>query len=247
MQVRNEYERQGILAIGKIVAEVLGELSLLARPGVTTAWLDGEAGRLLARRGASATPKFEYGFPGSLCISVNEEIVHGVPGPRVLREGDMLKLDLTADKRGFVADAARTVILPPAGGGAARLAASARRACLSAIAEARPGVSLKALGGIIQGVAGDDGFSVVRELCGHGTGRRPHEDPEVPNFPDRGNAGVLREGMVIAIEPIIAARAVEIYECGDGWTMSARDGALTGHHEETLIIGEDGAEVVTAT
>lgn len=246
MLVKNEYDRQGLFAIGKIVAAVLTDLAALARPGITTAWLDEQAGRLLAKHGASATPANEYGFPGRLCISVNEEVVHGVPGRRVLREGDLVKLDLTADRRGFVADATRMVILAPASDVATRLAGCAHRACQAAIASARPGVSLKALGGIVHGIAGDDGFKTVRELCGHGVGRRPHEEPEVPNFPDRGNSGVLRAGMVITIEPIIADGSGEVLEQSDGWTMTTRDGAWAGHYEETMIVGENGAEVVTA-
>ncbi len=246
MLVRNEYDRQGLLAIGKIIVTVLDALAAMAVPGQTTARLDEEAGKLLAEHGAAATPAREYNFPGHLCISVNDEVVHGIPGPRVLREGDLVKLDLTADKRGFVADATRMIAIPEADDIAKRLAACARRACHTAIAQARPGMSLKELGGIVQGVAGDDGFKIIRELCGHGVGRRTHEQPEVPNYPDRGNFGVLRQGMVIAIEPIISAGGEEINKRRDGWTMTTLDGSWAGHYEETVIIGEEGAEVVTA-
>ncbi len=247
MQVKNEYDRQGLLAIGRVVAEILDDLCRYAEPGLTTADLDRRAAELLLERGAESTPAKEYGFPGKLCISVNDEVVHGIPGDRVLRGGDLIKLDLTADKRGFVADATRMVILPGgAGGEAALLAASARRACLAAIAGARPGVSLTELGGIVQQSVRVDGFKVVRELCGHGVGRRTHEEPEVPNFPDRSNAVVLRQGMVITIEPIISAGNGSIRSLDDGWTVATGDGAWSAHYEETVIVGENGAEIATA-
>jgi methionine aminopeptidase, type I len=243
--VRNDHDRQGLLAIGKIIAAVLAELAGMAAPGCTTAQIDREAGRLLAMHGAAATPAREYDFPGNLCISVNDEVVHGVPGPRVLGAGDLVKLDLTADKDGFVADAARMVVLSPADDMAGRLAESARRACYAAISMAKAGTRLESLGGMVQGVAGADGFRVIRELCGHGVGRRTHETPEVPNFADEANDGVLREGMVITIEPIISAGGEEISRHGDGWTMTTLDGSWSGHYEETVIVGEHGAEVVT--
>lgn len=245
MQIKNEYDRRGLLAIGRIVASVLAELRLAARPGVTTASLNGMAEELLRINGAEATPKKEYGFPGKLCISVNEEVVHGIPGARLLREGDLVKLDLTADKRGYVADATRMAIIRPAQESTLLLAECARRACRAAIAHAKPGVRLKDLGRIIQEVAEEDGYTVVRELCGHGVGRRTHEAPEVPNYPDGDNTAVLREGMVIAIEPIISAGNGSIQEQEDGWTVITADGALAGHYEETVIIGPDGADIAT--
>lgn len=247
MQVKNEYDRQGLLAVGRIVDSVLNELCLAAKPGMTTAALDVLAARLLEDMGAEATPHKEFGFPGCLCISVNDEVVHGIPGSRILQEGDLIKLDLTADKRGFVVDAARMVI-PGASDDISRgLADCARRACHTAIANAREGVKLSQLGGIIQDEANRDGFLVIKELCGHGVGRRTHEEPEVPNFPDNDNSGRLRRGMVITIEPIISAGDGTFHKMGDGWTLVTADGARSAHYEETVIIGRQGAEVVTAS
>ncbi|MCD8139653.1 MAG: type I methionyl aminopeptidase [Planctomycetaceae bacterium] len=246
MQVKNAYDRLGLLAIGEIVASVLNDLAAFAQPGMTTAELDELAGSLLHAQGAEATPRKEYGFPGRLCISVNDEVVHGVPGDRVLREGDLVKLDLTADKRGYVADATRMLLLDPPDETARRLADTARRACEAAIARAVPGMLLTDLGRIIQDVAGRDGFRVVKELCGHGVGRRTHEAPEVPNYADHSNLGVLREGMVIAIEPILSAGNGLVHRLDDGWTFATADGALAGHYEEMVIIGADGAEISTA-
>lgn len=245
MQARNPYDIQGLRVIGGIVATVLEELALGAKPGITTADLDAMACRLLTEQGAEATPIKEYDFPGALCVSINDEVVHGIPGSRVLRQGDLLKLDLTADKHGFVADAARMVLLEPADPLSRRLADCSRRACEAAIAHARDGVSLTVLGGIIHDVAAKEGFRVVKDLCGHGVGRRTHEEPEVPNFADQSNSGLLRRGMVITIEPILSAGSGEVAETGDGWTLVTTDGSRTGHYEETVIIGRDNAEVVT--
>ncbi len=245
MQVKTEYDRQGLLAIGSIVAQVLQTLADAAQPGLTTLALDDLAARLLHEAGAEATPRKEYNFPGHLCISVNDEVVHGIPGDRILRPGDLVKLDLTADKRGYVADATRMAVLEPATDQTEFMARTARSACLAAIARARAGMSLKELGGVIQDEVGRLGFRVVKELCGHGVGRRVHEAPEVPNYPDRLNVGILREGMVIAIEPIISWGEAVVVPVGDGWTLRTRDGAWAAHYEETVIIGLEGAEVAT--
>lgn len=247
LQVKNAYDRQGLMAVGAIVDRVLNALCKAARPGMTTAALDRLAATLLSELGAEATPRKEFGFPGCLCISVNDEVVHGIPGSRILAEGDLVKLDLTADRRGFVADAARMIILGKADGISQRLADCARRACLTAIANAREGVSLTRLGGIIQNEANRDGFKVIKELCGHGVGRRTHEEPEVPNYPDGANAVTLRRGMVITIEPIISAGDGTTRETGDGWTLVTADGSRAGHYEETLIVGRGGSEVVTVS
>lgn len=246
MRIKTEYDRQGLLAIGGIVDAVLTELCRAAAPGVTTAQLDDLATKLLAERDASSAALAEYGFPGSVCVSVNEEVVHAIPGGRILRDGDLVKIDLTASRRGFVADATRMVLIPPVDDLSRRLADCARRACLAAIAQARVGARLADLGGVIQAEAERDGFLVIRELSGHGIGRSIHEAPVVPNYLDSDNEDILRKGAVITIEPIISASAAGVREAGDGWTLVTADGARTGHYEETVIVGPSGAEVATA-
>lgn len=246
MRVRTDYDLYGMRGIGGIVAEVLDRLCLAAVPGMTTGRLDELAGLFLDEFGASPTPLKEYGFPGRVCVSVNDEVVHGVPGSRVLREGDLLKLDLTADKLGFVADATRMVALAPADDLSLRLAESAKKACLAAVAAAREGVTLNSLGGVIEKSVARDGFRVIRELCGHGIGRRVHEEPEVPNYPDGCNPSVLRGGMVITIEPIISAGTVSLLRLADGWTLATADRARSAHYEETVVVGGEGCEIVTA-
>lgn len=233
------------MIIGRIVARVLAVLCQKAEPGMTTGELDELAGKLLFRYGADATPRKEYGFPGRLCVSVNDEVVHGVPGGRVLQQDDLVKLDLTADRYGYVADATRMVVLGRSNRVAGDLADSARRACEAAIALAKPGVRLGDLGAVIEKTVSNDGFHVIKELTGHGVGRRIHELPEVPNFDDGVNSDVLRRGMVIAIEPIISPGTCRLKLMGDGWTLTTEDGALAGHYEETILVGRDGAEVLT--
>lgn len=245
MRVKHEYSRQGLLAVGRIVATVLEELIREVKPGLATARLDERAKELLDKFGAAAVAAAEFGFPANLSVCVNDEVAHGLPGDRELREGDLVKLDLTARKNGFVADAARMAVVPPASAETMALAESCRLACHIAIAGARVGVGLSALGALVDREAVARGFRVVRELRGHGVGRRVHEQPEVPNFEDSGNADVLGKGTVIAIEPIFTPGSGEIRDKGDGWTLVTADGAWAGHYEETVIIGEDGAEVAT--
>ena len=245
--VKNEYDHQGLHTIGGIVARILDELCRAARPGMATADLDALARTLLDRHEAEATPRKEYGFPGDICISVNDEVVHGIPGDRILATGDLIKLDLTARHRGYVADATRMIVLDGAPDSpAARLADAARRACRAAIDNARVGMLLGDLGEIIQNEAGRSGFTIIEELCGHGVGRRTHEAPEVPNFHDKDNPGLLQSGLVIAIEPIISAGNGGIRRLGDGWTIATADGAWAAHYEETVIVWDHGLEVVTA-
>lgn len=245
MRITSELDREGLIIIGRIVGRVLSTLCLTAAPGMTTRDLDDMAGKLLFEYEADATPRKEFGFPGRLCVSVNDEVVHGVPGDRVLREGDLVKMDLTADRRGYVADATRMVVLGDGGAEARRLAEAARRACEAAIAMARPGVRLADLGAVVEQTAGRDGFHVFRELTGHGVGRRTHEEPEVPNYDDGANQAVLARGMVIAIEPILSPGDCRLRRLEDGWTLATVDGTPAAHYEETVLIGKDGAEVLT--
>ncbi len=243
--VKNDYDREGLQAIGAIVADILETLCLNAVPGVTTGQLDQLAKELLAANGAESTPAKEYQFPGQLCISVNNEVVHGIPGDKVLKDGDLVKLDLTADKHGFVADATRMALLAPQDELAVRLSDCATRACRTAIASAKAGMEVKELGGIVEQVVHASGFEVVRDLCGHGVGRHAHEGPEVPNYFDRNNRGKLKNGSVITIEPIISAGSARVRQLRDGWTIVTMDRSLSAHYEETIVVGETGSEIIT--
>jgi methionyl aminopeptidase len=209
------------------------------RPGVTTAALDAIAGGVLDRAGGRSAPKLVYRFPGVTCISVNDEAVHGVPGRRILREGDLVTLDVTAELDGYMADAAVTVPVGRVSDEASNLVAAAEGAFRTAIAAAAPGTRLRDVGRVIEAHVERAGFKVLRELCGHGIGRTIHEAPNVVNFDDPRATGRLTEGLVITIEPI--ARRAQTHAILEATGRSGADGSLTAHHEHTIVVRAGGA------
>lgn len=233
-------------AVGRVVAETLAYLAAEARAGLATGQLDDLGARFLERRGARSAPQRTYGFPGCTCISVNDEVVHGVPGPRRLVAGDLVKIDVTAELDGFIADAARTVALPGAPSRGRRLMRCARRALRAALAVARAGAPLRMIGRTIEGEVRRAGFAVLRELTGHGVGRGIHEPPSVPNFDDPEEGRVLHEGLVLAVEPLIAERPAQVVEGPDRWTLRTDNGALAAHQEHTIVVRRGGPLVLTA-
>src|SRR5262252_1038948 len=187
-----------------------------------------------------------YGFPGFNCISLNEEAVHGIPGERVLQDGDLLKLDVTVEKNGFMADAAETVAVGTISKEAERLMACARRAFERAMLVARAGFRVSEIGRAVEREVRRDGFSVIRELGGHGIGRTIHEQPRIPNYPDPEARQVLTEGLVITVEPIIAAGSGRAVLGTDGWTMKTADRRPAAHYEHTLVITKSAPLLLTA-
>jgi methionyl aminopeptidase len=246
VSIRSAADLVALRRVGTIVATVLAELETRVVPGVTTSALDRACGDMLARRGARGAPKIAYGFPGSLCISVNDEAVHGVPGPRVIRAGDVVKLDLVAEADGYFADAARTVVVPPAPAASRKLARAARRAFASALAVVQAGRRIAEIGAAVEAEVRRAGFRVIPALAGHGVGRAIHEEPTVPNVRDDGDRRVLTDGLVIAIEPIIAAGADHVVMARDGWTLRTADGSLAAHHEQTVVVTRGRPIVLTA-
>jgi methionyl aminopeptidase len=216
------------------------------RPGVTTAELDAEGARELARNGAESAPPKVYGFPGALCVSINDEAIHGIPGGRTIREGDLVKLDLVAEKDGFFADAAVTVAAGVPSATALGLARCAERAFHLAAKAARAGNRVCEIGRAVERETTRCGFQVMRELCGHGVGRTIHEAPSVPNYHDPRFRTRLTEGMVITIEPIIAAGSGAGILKPDGWTIRTADGSLAAHYEHTVVITRDEPILLTA-
>ncbi len=239
-------ELAGLSAAGRVVADALRAMRRAARPGVSTAELDAIAARILRRAGARSGPQLDYGFPGVTCISVNDEAVHGIPGPRRLRDGDLAKLDVTAELDGFYADACIPVSIghsrPPAG----RLVLSARSSLSRALGIARPGTQLHEVGAVIENTARARGHAVCCELAGHGIGRRIHEWPEVPNCADPRLTQRLTEGLVITIEPIVSAGSGAVRVTGDGWTIRTADGALSAHVEHTIVVTDGAPLILTA-
>ncbi|MDX1385003.1 MAG: type I methionyl aminopeptidase [Thermoanaerobaculia bacterium] len=246
MTIESDAELQGIREAGRVVARTLNTLVPRVRPGVTTAELDRAALALLEQEGARSAPALEYGFPATVCISVNDEIVHGIPGRRVLRAGDLVTVDVTAEKDGFVADAARTVVVAHPSRAKRRLVRCARAAFAEAMRVARAGYRVRDIGAAIERTVERFGLTVIRDLHGHGVGRRIHEDPTVPGYYDAANDRPLEPGLVLAIEPLVSAGSGFTRLLADGWTVSTRDGSLSAHHENTVVVTAGPPLVVTA-
>lgn len=226
----------GITAVGRLVGQALREMATAVEPGITTAELDRVGARFLRRRGARSNPQLTYDFPGFTCISVNEEIVHGVPGPRVLAPGDVVKLDVTAELSGYVADAAVTVALPRVAPRARRLRRSVAAAFARAIAVAQVGQSVAEIGRAIEREVTRRGFSVVRELRGHGVGRTIHEAPEVPNSYEPALSSAFCDGLVLAVEPMATREPAHVVQEADGWTLRTHNRWVAAQYEHTVVI-----------
>ena len=246
MSIESERELELLRIIGRIVRLALNAMAEAVAPGVTTAELDTICARVLAAHGATSAPKLVYGFPGTSCISVNDEVVHGIPRNRVLCDGDLVKLDVTAEKDGFFADAAITVLVGEVSATAQSLARCAEAAFHQAMRVVRAGARVHEIGLAVERVVRSNGFSVVRELCGHGVGRTIHEEPTVPNYFDPRNRTRLTEGLVIAVEPIIAAGGGRSLLDRDGWTVRIADRSLAAHYEQTVVVTRHGPLLVTA-
>lgn len=246
MTIGSESDLEALQRVGRLVARTIAHMRAHVRPGVTTAALDAAGARFARAEGARSAPQLTYDFPGFTCISVNDEIVHGVPGLRALRPGDVVKLDVTLELDGYMADSAVTVIVPPAAAPAQRLQRAARLAFNQGLAAARAGRRLGEVGRAVEATARREGASVVRELSGHGIGRRLHEEPSVPNWDDPRATLVLREGMVLALEPMLTAAPARPVEQPDGWTLRTHNGVLAVHHEHTIVIRRGAPLVLTA-
>jgi methionyl aminopeptidase len=246
MSIETQADWAGLREVGRIVRLTLDALAAAVRPGVTTAELDRVAARVLARHGARSAPAMVYGFPGTVLISINDEVVHGVPGPRRIAPGDIVKLDVTLEKDGYMGDAARTVLVEPASDLATRLRACAESAFGRAVAVARAGVRVNEIGRMVDREVRRCGFAVARGLTGHGIGRTIHEPPSVANEYDPRQAEILTEGLVITIEPMVVAGSGRVVTGRDGWTVRTRDGGLASHHEHTLVITRSDPVLLTA-
>jgi methionyl aminopeptidase len=230
---------------GKIVAKTLQRLTEEIRPGIKTSHLDSVAASELKKYGAKASFKGYRGFPAYLCVSVNDEIVHGIPGERELNSGDIVSLDFGAIVNGFHGDGAITVGVGRISSKAQELVAVTEAALMVGIKEARNGAHLGDVSAAIQNYVETSGFSVVREYSGHGIGRDLHEDPLVPNFGSPGEGPVLRKGMTLAVEPMVTAGDWRTRVTENRWTVLTIDGSLAAHFEHTIAISEDEAEILT--
>ncbi|TMK53878.1 MAG: type I methionyl aminopeptidase [Actinobacteria bacterium] len=231
---------------GRVVGETLQILQAAVKPGVTTQELDEIAEREIRARGAVPSFKGYRGFPATICTSINSEIVHGIPGQRALKAGDLIKLDCGAIVEGYHGDSAVTVPVGEVSQEALKLIETTDRSLQAGIAEAKAGNRIHDIGAAVQTTAEGAGFSVVREYVGHGIGRALHEDPPVPNYGKPGTGLKLEPGLVIAIEPMVNIGTFETRLLPDGWTVVTADGALSAHFEHTIAITENGPEVLTA-
>ena len=236
MSITTQDELKKLQAVGRIVAGALDVMSREVRLGVTTGELDAVGGRYFSDHGAQSSPQLVHGFPGVNCISVNDEVVHGIPRDRALRPGDLVKLDVTACKDGFHADAAVSVTVPPAPKVSTRLKQCAEDAFRAGLGAARVGNRTRDIGSAVEREVLRHGFHVVRELGGHGIGRTIHEPPSVPNYAAPNAHEILTEGLVFTIEPIIAAGTGKVWLDKDGWTVRTADGSLAAHYEHTVVI-----------
>ena len=239
-------ELEAMRQSSRIVAAVLGELEPRIRPGIRTRDLDLYAEKRTRELGAVPAFKGYRGYPASVCISVNEEVIHGIPSGRILQDGDIVSLDFGVLYEGFYSDSALTAPVGRVPAEARRLIAAAERSFFQGLAQMREGARLSDVSAAIQRSVESEGFSVIRQFVGHGIGRSLHEEPQVPNFGAPGRGPKIKPGMTLAIEPMIAAGGPEVEILEDGWTAVTRDRRLAAHYEHTVAMTENGPEVLSA-
>jgi methionyl aminopeptidase len=242
---RSEAELEIMAAAGRVLAECIDELVATVRPGILTRELDAMAERFIVAHGGTPTFKGYRGYPGSICASPNDMVVHGIPGKYKVRDGDLLSIDVGVTLDGFVADSAVTVAVGEVGEEAQQLLRTTRASLEAAILQCRVGKRLGDISHSVQKVVEAEGFNVVRSLVGHGVGRQMHEDPQIPNYgePDRGPR--LEAGMVFAIEPMVNMGTYDVFVAPDGWAIHSADGSLSAHFEHTVAVTQTGPRVLT--
>lgn len=246
MSIQDERDLAALRAVGRIVREVLDAMKAEVRPGVSTRYLDEIGSRIIEQNGGRSAPRMVYQFPGANCISLNDEAVHGIPSDRQLKGGDLVKLDVTVEKDGYMADAAITVPVGPVSKQGQELIACAERAFQKAMLVARAGFRVFEIGRAVEREVRKSGFKVIRELGGHGIGRTIHESPHVPNYPDPQARQVMKEGLVITVEPIISSGSGRVFTDNDGWTVRTGDRSLSAHYEHTLVVTSGAPILLTA-
>ncbi|VVS91380.1 type I methionyl aminopeptidase [Desulfoluna spongiiphila] len=237
MTIETDNDLRELKKVGRAVALTLKEMISSAEPGMTTRELDLIGKSLLESYGAKSAPKVSYDFPGYTCISINEEVAHGIPGDRIIKPGDVVNIDVSAEKNGYFADTGGTFIVPPGDLLKKRLISSARIALSEACHSAKAGKPLNSIGKAIQKVAKRKNFKIIRNLCGHGVGRGLHENPkEIPGYYEPNDKRILHEGLVIAIEPFLSTKSNFVSEGNDGWTLIGSKGNFSAQFEHTIVI-----------
>ncbi|MCH7342465.1 type I methionyl aminopeptidase [Pelomonas sp. CA6] len=246
MTIETDADIQGLTAAGHAVSSVLKRMLDAVRPGLSTRELDEMGAHWLAEFGARSAPATRYNFPGATCISINEQAAHGIPGARLIAKGDVVNIDVSAELDGYYADTGGTCVVPPTTPQKTQLVFAARRALDEALKEVRDGARLNRIGHAIERVARAHRLRIIENLCSHGVGRSLHEEPEsIPGYYDPSDTRVLREGMVITIEPFLSTKSRWAEEEADGWTLSCAKGNLSAQFEHTLIVTRGAPLVLT--
>lgn len=246
MCIKTRKELEALREVGRVVRKVLLEMKKRVRPGITTLELDRIGAQVLAENEARSAPAVVYGFPGTTCISINDEIVHGIPSEREIQPGDLVKIDVTAEKNGYIADAALTVPVEPVTQENRRLVDLTVEAFHQAMGAARAGNRINLIGRAVESTVTSGGFSVFRELTGHGVGRTIHEEPVIPNYEPKQPLPILTRGLVITVEPMVDVGSGGVIKADDGWTFKTADGTPSAHYEHTLVITEQAPVILTA-
>jgi methionyl aminopeptidase len=245
MSIDGPDDIEGLKLAGAAVAAARDAMAAQVKAGVSTRELDAIGREVLRRHGARSAPQLAYDFPGTTCISVNDELAHGIPSERTLRDGDLVNIDVSAELDGYWADSGASFPVGEVKPRLRTLLSTTRAALNDAMGEVRAGAPIRNIGRAVERRAKQAGFHVVRDLCGHGVGRHIHEPPNVPNTFDRRNGDVLHEGLVITIEPFLTTGATRVFEAKDGWTLRTPDGSIGAQFEHTLIVTRGEPIVVT--
>lgn len=246
MTIETQDDIVGLKRIGQVVSLVLQRMHDAAEPGMTTRELDQIGDRILSEYGARSAPRLTYNFPGATCISINEQAAHGIPGDRIIQAGDVLNVDVSAELDGYFADTGGTIVIPPSTPLKTRLCHATRTALAEATKRARAGKPINGIGAAIQRTAMTYSFRIIENLGSHGVGRALHEEPEhIAGYFDPSDQRILKEGMVITIEPFLSTKSRVVTEQADGWTLSGAMGNLSAQYEHTMIITKGAPIIVT--
>ena len=246
--VKSPREIELMKEAGKLVAKVFETVAPLIKPGISTYEINEIAEKVILEAGGTCPCKGYYDYPAGTCVSVNDTLIHGIPSKKIiLREGDIVSLDVVANLHGYCADATRTFLVGTCKDNVKQILDVCQKAFYEGIKQAKPGNRVGDISAAIQHYVESNGYSVSRDFTGHGIGKGMHEDPSVPNYGIAGTGPLLQKGMAIAVEPMILEGKKETRILGDGWTVKSRDGKLTCHYENTIVITEDGHEIITLT
>jgi methionyl aminopeptidase len=245
MIAKTDEDFNGLKEIGKIVAAIRDELVQRTKPGITTKELDNIAGELFEAAGAISAPMGEYDFPGYTCISVNEEVAHGIPGNRAIQEGDLVNIDVSGSKNGYFADTGISIVVGEGPEILTKICTVAKEAFEAGLKKVKPGTKISGMGKVVFQTARNNGLTVIKNLTGHGIGRKIHEKPNyIYNYNETSDHGLLREGMVIAFEPFISTHEEEVFQLDDGWTY-VTEKSYVAQYEHTLIVTKNGPVILT--